>query len=164
MTAPKHRFRTLSGKGETTDHATEDECRAKARTVAVETGDWCGIEQWDESHPQDTLNGGWVMIGSVEPNGTEVQPDPSRVALAAVTPGDTITVFAHRPRFNPAREKDGGDVTGTVRAILPCKYGEFNTYVISFGRGDTVEALADAVCSYAEAETTADPPTPEATA
>lgn len=61
------RFRTLAMNGRTQYFATQEECEERAQHVANRTGKWCGVEMWDESHPQDELNAGWALIGTRDP-------------------------------------------------------------------------------------------------
>jgi hypothetical protein len=85
------------------------------------------------------------MTSSIKP------PQPRElVRLDDVQPGDTITVFAHAPRFDVIHTR-GRDYTGTVKNLVPAKVGPFPTYVIAFADGTTVEAVHNAATTRAEA-------------
>lgn len=62
------RWRTLPNDGRSQTYPDEVECRAAAKREANRTGVWCGVEQWDEEHPQDSLNQGWALVGCEEPS------------------------------------------------------------------------------------------------
>jgi hypothetical protein len=147
MNGQKNKFRTISPKGAEKTHESREVADAHAAHVAAYAGADVLVQEWSTEHPQDDLNNGWALVGVVHPPG-HVEPDRgTRVHLGLVQPRETITVFAHKPRFNPLSSK-GQDYTGTVRSIFPCKIGTFATFLIVFTDSTQVEAVETAAAYY----------------
>jgi hypothetical protein len=75
--SPARRWRILYHEGRTIHYVTEAAMRAAATKRAANSSEDVILEQWDESHPQDHLNQGWAMIGSVPAGRPTDKPQPS---------------------------------------------------------------------------------------